>query len=215
MINADVMQELLQEGEGFGAVFRNVKVEQFDHGLGLSITKAMADFELSLPADLQLSKDAIDFETGQIKPDFEADAAYKDWVNRYLAALLSPEALDAERAKREAFAALSDEAKEDFAGLGLFNYLNEDTDQETLHRFLLNGQFIGGAEGPILLPILSLAKPGLASAPLQISANKSFRAVGKAEHEVNIAAGPFDALHALNSLNHVGRFSASFSLGSI
>ena len=212
MSNKELMQTLLEQSEQFGAVFRNVQVEATDNGLGLAAVKAGADIEISVPKDMQLSRDAVDMNTGKLKAEADVPTDYRDWVNRYLSILLNKDRMKAETSKREFVAAMDEETRESFNGIALGNFLNTETNTETVHQFLLGNQFVGSNTGPVLNPILGLARPGKGALSMQVSANGSFRVVGKAEEEINIVAGPYDALHSLNSMNHVARFNAAFSV---
>lgn len=212
MSKQELMQTLLEQSEQFGAVFRNVRVEGFDNGFGLVAVNANADIEISVPKEMQLSRDAVDMTTGKLKAEADVPAEYRDWVDRYLSVLLNKDRMEAEAAKREFVAAMDEETQETFSGMALGNFLNPATDVETTNQFLLGNQFIGSSAGPVLNPILGLARPGQSALTMQVSANGSFRVVGKAEEEINVVAGPYDALHALNSMNHAARFNAAFSV---
>ena len=196
-----VMQALLEQGETFGARFRNVKVTAFEHGLGLSVINPDVPFELSLPQRLQLRWADVDLAAGQLRPETEVEADYRDWINAYLAGLLSPETVAAERERREAWAAQPQDVKDAFMGLGLAKYLNEATDDETLNAFLLARHFLGTGSALVLLPFQLLTRPGMGAFQIRITADGSVLSSGKSSDEIRLATGPVDSLHALNALN--------------
>ena len=71
---------------------------------------------------------------------------------------------------------------------------------------------IATADGVKMVPILGLARSGNVGLSMNLSAGGSFRSTGRAEGEIRVAMGRFDALYALNTQGQVLDFPVAFSL---
>lgn len=212
MSNLDQLRALADEAAASGATLKNIQLDEQDGHLMLPVVDPGASFEVSIPAEMQLPTDKIDMETGVLVEDSGLEAEQHDWFTRYLRALVSEEQRAALVDLRSGIDAAGLHEDETFKGLALNNFITIDTSPAAINRALLSRHLVGTKNGPVLLPVLGAGRHSMEGATLSMSAGGSFRATGKAEGEVSIVAGRFDALHGTNTFSQLQSFRTAFSI---
>ena len=207
------LQELAAQAAEEGATLKNVEIAASDDGtLILKSLDGSADFEISIPEAMMLPVEDIDFSTLTIGESSSIEEPMRGWFNAYLAAMVDEGDRAALALVRKAIDKANLTVSSSFRGLALANFLTINTKPEALNRSLLAPSMIGTATGAKVLPILGLARAGNGPLSLSVSAGGSFRVSGRADEEIRVSVGRFDALHALNSQGQPLNFATAFSL---
>lgn len=214
MSDLQKLQELTADAAQRGVTFNNVELGRSDAGdLILQTTTSGSAIEISIPEPLHIPISTVNMSTGQLDEKADMDESLRDWVNAYLAALVTDEDRQTLSGIREAIDAENLTANSAFRGLGIANFLTINTKIEALNQALLAPSVVATNKGQVLLPILGAARPGNMGVPLNITAGGSFRATGKdIQDEIRVTAGRFDSMHSLNAHGRVLSFGATFSL---
>ena len=214
MSDLQKLQELTADAAQRGVTFNNVELGRSDAGdLILRTTTSGSAIEISIPEPLHIPISTVNMSTGQLDEKADMDESLRDWVNAYLAALVTDEDRQTLSGIREAIDAENLTANSAFRGLGIANFLTINTKIEALNQALLAPSVVATNKGQVLLPILGAARPGNMGVPLNITAGGSFRATGKdIQDEIRVTAGRFDSMHSLNAHGRVLSFGATFSL---
>jgi hypothetical protein len=211
--NLKKLQELAAQAEHNGATLQNVEIAGIDgKEICLQIVEGETEFEISIPETLKLPVTSIDFETGQVSGKAEVPDEFRGWFNEYLSALVSDDDRAALIDLRKSIDAENIAASNTFRAVALGNFATISVKPEAINRALLAPSFVATKDGPMLVPILGLARPGNRGLNMSISAGGSFRVAGKAEGEILVTAGRFDSLHALNAQGRVMAFNTTFSV---
>ena len=207
------LQDLAAQAANEGATLKNIEIAKTDDGvLMLKSADGKADFEISIPKEMLLDVNDIDFATAQVREDSSIEDPMRGWFNAYLAALVDDDDR-AELAKiRKAIDVSNLTASSTYRGLALGNFVTINSKPQSLNRALLSASMIATADGVKLVPVLGLARAGNVGLAMNLSAGGSFRSTGRAEDEIRVTMGRFDALHALNTQGRLLDFPVAFSL---
>ena len=207
------LQELAAQAEQNGATLRNVEIAETDEAeVCLRVSEDATEFEISIPDSMKVPVKAVDFETGQISETAEMPDEQRAWFNAYLSALVDDEDRAALTSLRRSIDEENLTASNTFRTVALGNFVTINAKPAAINQALLSPSFVSTADGPMLVPILGLARPGNKGLAMNISAGGSFRVAGKATEEILVTAGRFDALHALNAQGRVLSFATAFAL---
>lgn len=214
MSDLEKLNALAAEAAERGATIKNAEFGQSDSGdVILQASAESADIEVSIPGPMQIAVSDIDFNTAQLSEGAAIDQGLREWTNAYLAALVDDADRQALVQVRKAIDAENLTARSEFRGLGAANFLTINTKTDGINRALLAPSIVATQRGPVLLPILGAARQGNMGIVMSISAGGSFRATGKGvTGEIQVTAGRFDSLHALNAHGRAQTFASAFSL---
>ena len=213
MSDLNKLQELAAQAAEEGVTLKNVEIASSDDGIPiLKTVDGAADFEISIPETMLLPAADIDFATAKVGESASVEEPMRAWFNDYLTAMVDDEDRAALALVRKAIDQSKLTVNSVFRGLALANFLTINIKPEALNRSLLSASMVGTASGPKLIPFLGLARAGAGGPSLSVSAGGSFRATGRAEGEIRVSMGRFDALHALNSQGQVLDFPTAYSL---